>query len=83
MLGKSARKISKSIVELAQSLRRNRTTLLCAVGEANTILEKICIDEKIRLLLCNNINPKRHPSRSGLHLNDAGLTTPVRNFKIV
>ena len=35
----------------------------------------------IAIITHSNINPKRHLSKSRLHLNDAGISVLVRNFK--
>ena len=49
--------------------------------EVNIILEELCNASNIGVISYRNINPKRHPNRSRLHLNDAGISLLGRNFR--
>ena len=49
--------------------------------EANIILEELCNANNVGTISPRNINPKRHLNRSRLHLNDADVSTFVRNFR--
>ena len=51
------------------------------VGKVNAHLEEICAEKDIAIITHSNINPKRHLNKSRLHLNDAGISVLVRNFK--
>ena len=50
-------------------------------GKVNAHLEEICAGKYIPIITHNNKNPKRDLNKSGLHLNDAGVSVLVRNFK--
>ena len=63
---KSPEQISLDILNLANSLKLDNNTV-----KANNI----------GILSHRNINPKRHLNRSRLHLNDAGVSLFVRNFR--
>ena len=49
--------------------------------EVNIILEELCNANNVGMISHRNINPKRHLNRSRLHLNDAGVSLFVRNFR--
>ena len=49
--------------------------------EVNIIFEELCKANNIDIISHRNINPKRHLNRSRLHLNDAGVSLFVRNFR--
>ena len=49
--------------------------------EFNIILEDLCNANDAAMISHRNINPKRHLNRSRLHLNDAGVSLFVRNFR--
>ena len=49
--------------------------------EVNIILEGLCNANNVGMLSHRNINLKRHLNRSRLHLNDAGVSLFVRNFR--
>ena len=49
--------------------------------EVNIILEELCKANNYGMISHRNINPKRHLDRSRLHLNDAGVSLFVRNFR--
>ena len=66
--------IVSSIVCRADSFREK-------VGKVNAHLEEICAEKDIAIITHSNINPKRHLNKSRLHLNDAGISVLVRNFK--
>ena len=51
------------------------------VDNVNIILEELCKANNIGMISHKNINPKRHLSRSSLHLNDAGVSLFVTNFR--
>ena len=51
------------------------------VGKVNAHLEKICAEKDIAIITHSNINPKRHLNKIRFHLNDAGISVLVRNFK--
>ena len=50
-------------------------------GEVNAHLEEICAEKDIVIITHCNMNPKRHLNKSRLHLNDAGISVLVTNFK--
>ena len=66
--------IVSSIVCRTDSFREN-------FGKVNVHLEEICAEKDIAIITHSNINPKRHLNKSRLHLNDAGISVLVRNFK--
>ena len=66
--------IVSSIVCRADSFREK-------FGKVNAHLEEICAGKYIPIITHNNKNPKRDLNKSGLHLNDAGVSVLVRNFK--
>ena len=92
-LNKSPKEISEDIVTLAESMKtENNKIIVCSivcradsfrekVGKVNAHLEKICAEKDIAIITHCNINPKRHLNKSRLHLNDAGISVLVRNFK--
>ena len=49
--------------------------------DVNTILEELCNANSVGMMLHRTINPKRYLNRSRLHLNDAGISLCVRNFR--
>ena len=49
--------------------------------EVNIILEELCNLNNVGMISQRDINPKRHFNRGRLHLNDAGVSLFVRNFK--
>ena len=49
--------------------------------EVNIILEELCNANNVGMISHRNINPKRHLNRSRLHVNDAGVSLFVRNFR--
>ena len=51
------------------------------VDEVSIILEKLCKANKVGMISRRNINPKRHLNRSRLHLNEAGVSLFVSNFR--
>ena len=51
------------------------------IGEVNAHLEEICAEKDIVIITHCNMNPKRHLNKSRLHLNDAGISVLVTNFK--
>ena len=51
------------------------------VDEVNIILEELCKANNAGIISHININPKRYLNRSRLHLNDAGVSLFVRNFR--
>ena len=60
----------------------NDPQLFCKkVDEVNIILEEVCKANNVGIIWHRNINPKRHHNRSRLHLNDAGVSLFVRDFR--
>ena len=52
------------------------------VDEVNLILEELCKANNAGIISHRSINPKRHLNRITFeHLNDAGVSLFVRNFK--
>ena len=51
------------------------------IGEVNAHLEEICAEKDIVIITHCNMNPKRHLNKSRSHLNDAGISVLVTNFK--
>ena len=49
--------------------------------QMKSILEVLCNANNVGMISHRNINPKRHLSRSRLHLNDARVSLFVRNFR--
>ena len=49
--------------------------------EVNIILEELCNANNVGMISQRNTNPKRHLNCSRLHLNDAGVSLFVRNFR--
>ena len=92
-LNKSPKEISEDIVTLAKSIKTENniiifSSIVCRadsfwekVGKVNAHLEEICAEKDIAIITHSNINPKRHLNKSRLHLNDAGISVLVRNFK--
>ena len=90
---KSPEQISPDILNLANSLKLDNNTVIVSiivprddenkkeVDEVNIILEELCKANNIGIISHRNINPKRHLNRSRLHLNDAGASLFVRNFR--
>ena len=89
---KSPKEISEDIVTLAESMKTENTKIIISnivcradsfrkkVDEVNAHLEEICAKD-IAIITDSNINPKRHLNKSRLHLNYAGISVLVRNFK--
>ena len=88
-LNKSPTKISEDIVTLAESMKteNNKIIVSSIVCPADSFREKvgkvtlICAEKDIAIITHSNINPKRHLNKSRLHLNDAGISVFVRDFK--
>ena len=92
-LNKSLKEISEDIVTLAESMKTENNKIIVSsivcradsfrekVGKVNAHLEEICAEKDIAIITHSNINPKRHLNKSRLHLNDAGISVLVRNFK--
>ena len=92
-LNKSPKEISEDIVTLAESMKTENNKIIVSsivcradsfrekVGKVNAHLEEICAEKDIAIITHSNINPKRHLNKSRLHLNDAGISVLVRNFK--
>ena len=90
---KSPEQISLDILNLANSLKLDNNTVIVSsivphdgenkkkVDEVNTILEELCKANNVGIIPHRNINPKRHLNRSRLHLNNAGVSLLVRNFR--
>ena len=90
---KSPEQISLDILNLANSLKLDNNTVNVSsivprddenkkkVDEVSTILEELCKANNVGIISHRNINPKRHLNRSRLHLNDAGISLFVRNFR--
>ena len=90
---KSPEQISLDILNLANSLKLDNNTVIVLsivpcddenkkeVDEVNIILEELCKANNIGIISHRNINSKRHLNRSRLHLNDAGVSLFVRNFR--
>ena len=93
-LNKSPKEISEDIVTLAESMKTEKnkvivSSIVCRVNsfrekinEVNAHLEGICAEKDIAIITHSNMNPKRHLNKSRLHLNDAGISLLVRNFKV-
>ena len=92
-LSKSPKEISEDILTLAESMKTENNkiiipSIVCRadslrekVNEANAHLEEICAEKDIAIITQSNIHPKRLLNKSRLHLNDAGISALVRNFK--
>ena len=92
-LNKSTKEISENLVTLAESMKTENnkiiaSSLVCRVdssrekvGKVNAHLEEICAEKDIVIITHSNISPKRHLNKSRLHLNDAGISVFVRDFK--
>ena len=92
-LNKSPNEISEDIITLAESMKTENnkiifSSIVCRAdsfrekfGKVNAHLEKICAGKYIPIITHNNKNPKRDLNKSGLHLNDSGISVLVRNFK--
>ena len=90
---KSPEQISMDILNLANSLKLDNNTVIVSgivprddenkkkADEVNIILEELCNANNVGMISHRNINPKRHLNRSRLHLNDAGVSLFVRNFR--
>ena len=90
---KSPEQISLDILHLANSLKLDNNTVIASsivprddenkkkADEVNIILEELCNVNNVGMISRRNINPKRHLNRSILHLNDAGVSLFVRNFR--
>ena len=74
MKTKNNKIIASSIVCCTVSFRER-------VDEVNAYLEEICAEKDMAIITHSNINPKRHLNKSRIHLNDAGISVLVRNFK--
>ena len=94
-LNKSLKEISEDIVTLAESMKTENNKIIVSsivcradsfrekVGKVNAHLEEICAEKDIAIITHSNINLKRHLNRSRLHLNDAGISVLVTNFKAI
>ena len=92
-LNKSPKKISVETITLAEPMKTENNKIIVSnivcradsfrekVDEANTHLEQTCAENDIATITHGNINPKRHLNKSRLHLNDAGISALVRNFR--
>ena len=49
--------------------------------EVNMIFDELCNANNVGIISYRDINPKRYLNRSRLHLNDAGVSLFVRNFR--
>ena len=90
---KSPEKISMDILNLGNSLKLDNNTVIFSsivprddenkikADEVNIILEQLCNANNVGMISHRNINPKRHLNKSRLHLNDAGVSLFVRNFR--
>ena len=90
---KSPEQISMDILNLANSLKLDNNTVIVSsivprddenkkrADKVNIILEELCNANNVGMILHRNINPKRHLYRRRLHLNDAGVSLFVRNFR--
>ena len=90
---KSPEQIPMDILNLANSLKLDNNTVIVSsivprddennkkADEVNIILEELCNANDVGMISHRNINPKRHLNRSRLHLNDAGVSLFVRNFR--
>ena len=89
---KSPGQISLDILNLADSLKLENNNIIVSsivprddqnkkkVDEVNIILELYKANNVDRISH-SSINPKRHINRSRLHLNDAGVSPFLRNFR--
>ena len=92
-LNKSRKEVSEDMVTLAELVKTENNKIIVSiivcpadsfrekVGKVNAHLEEICAEKDIAIITHSNINPKRHLNKSRLHLNDAGISVLVRNFK--
>ena len=92
-LNKSPKKISEEIITVAELMKTENSKIIVSsivcradsfrekVDEVNAHLEEICAEKDIAIVTHGNINPKRHLNKSRSHLNDAGISVLVRNFK--
>ena len=92
-LNKSPKEISEDILTLAEFMKTENNKIIVPsiycpadsfrgkVGKVNAYLEEICAEKDIAIITHSNINLKRHLNKSGLHLNDAGISVLVRSFK--
>ena len=92
-LNKSPKEISEDILTLAKFMKTENNkiivpSIICPAdsfrgkaGKVNASLEEICAEKDIAIITHSNINLKRHLNKSGLHLNDAGISVLVRSFK--
>ena len=87
---KSPKQISMDILNLANSLKLDNIVSSIVprddenkkkAAEVSIILEELCNTNNVGMISHRNINPKRHLNRSRLHLNDAGVSLFVRNFR--
>ena len=90
---KSPKEISEDKVTRAESMETENNKIIVSsivcradkfrekVGKVDAHLEKICAEKDITIITDSNINLKRHLNKSRLHLNDAGISVLVRNFK--
>ena len=51
------------------------------VEKVNSLLKKFCENNSIDLISHDNINVKRNSNKGKLHLNDAGRSRFIRNFR--
>ena len=90
---RSPEQIPLDILNLANFLKLDNNTVIVSsivppnyenkkkADEVNIILEELCNANNVGMISYRNINPKRHLNRSRLHLNDAGVSLFVRNFR--
>ena len=90
---KSPKEVSEDIVTLAGSMKTENNKIIISsivcradsfrekVHEVNARLEEICAEKVIAIITHRNINSRGHLNKSRLHLNDAGVSVLVRNFK--
>ena len=91
---KSPEQISLDILNLANSLKLDNSTVIVSsivprdnenkkkADEVNIILEELCYENNVGMILHRNINPKKHLNRSRLHLNDDCVSLFVRNSNV-
>ena len=88
---KSPEQISLDILNLANSLKLDNNTVIVSSivprkdenkkNRWGQHLEELCNANNVGMISHRNINSKRHLNRSRLHLNDAGASLFIRNFR--
>ena len=85
--------ISVDILNLANSLKLENNTVIVSsivprddenkknIDKVNIILEELCKANNVGIISHRSIHPKRHLNRSRLHLNYAGVSLFVRDFR--